>query len=112
MFLPSNDKYLYMGGPLLAGLTVVALSSLAPMALPLGTRGLVLSEAVSIYGGLAVFGGMVLYNTQKTLHHARLAQQGLMNLDPINESIGLELDMINIFIRLVHIMTVRNQKSR
>jgi hypothetical protein len=50
-----------MGGPLLAGVTVVALSSLAPMALPLGMRGLAISEFISLYGGLAVFGGFVLY---------------------------------------------------
>ena len=56
-----TEKYLYMGGPLLAGVTVVALSSLAPMALPLGLRGLAIAESLSIYGGLAVFGGFVLY---------------------------------------------------
>lgn len=58
---PRNDKYLFLGGPLLAGVTVVALSSLAPMALPLGMRGLAAAEAISLYGGLAVFGGFVLY---------------------------------------------------
>lgn len=56
-----NDRYLYLGGPLLAGITVVALSSLAPMVLPMGIRALAISEAVSLYGGLAVFGGFVLY---------------------------------------------------
>lgn len=56
-----NDKYLNWGGPLLAGVTVVALSSLAPLALPLGMRGLAVTEAISLYGGLAVFGGFVLY---------------------------------------------------
>lgn len=56
-----NDKYLNWGGPLLAGVTVVALSSLAPMALPLGMRGLAITESISLYGGLAVFGGFVLY---------------------------------------------------
>lgn len=56
-----NDKYLNMGGPLLAGVTVVALSSLAPMALPLGMRSLAVTEAISLYGGLAVFGGFVLF---------------------------------------------------
>lgn len=56
-----NDKYLYMGGPLLAGITVVALSSLAPMVLPMGMRSLAIAEAISLYGGLAVFSGFVLY---------------------------------------------------
>lgn len=50
-----------MGGPLLAGVTVVALSSLAPMALPLGLRSLAIAESISLYGGLAVFSGFVLY---------------------------------------------------
>ncbi|KAI8990548.1 Bax inhibitor family protein [Trametes punicea] len=107
-----NDKYLYMGGPLLAGVTVVALSSLAPMALPLGLRGLAISEAISLYGGLAVFGGFVLYDTQKILHNARLAEQGRLPRDPVKESIGLELDMINIFIRLVQILASRQQQRK
>jgi len=50
-----------MGGPLLAGVTVVALASLAPMALPIGTRALAITESISLYGGLAVFSGFVLY---------------------------------------------------
>jgi len=120
-----NDKYLYMGGPLLAGVTVVALSSLAPMALPLGMRGLAISEAISLYGGLAVFGGFVLYeyvsshftrgvdglicylftSTQKILYHARMAEAGVITRDPIRESIGLELDMINI-LYVLHLRTL------
>ncbi|KAI0639522.1 Bax inhibitor family protein [Trametes polyzona] len=107
-----NDTYLYMGGPLLAGVTVVALSSLAPMALPLGLRGLAISEAISLYGGLAVFSGFVLYDTQKILHNARLAEQGRIPRDPLKESIALELDMINIFIRLVQILGQRQQNRK
>jgi len=57
-----SDKYLYLGGPLLAGkcsqsslrtfsqlslgVTVVALSSLAPMVLPLGLRSLAFAESI------------------------------------------------------------------
>jgi hypothetical protein len=59
--LNSNDKYLYLGGPLLAGVTVVALSSLAPMIIPMGIRSLMITESISLYGGLAVFGGFVLF---------------------------------------------------
>jgi hypothetical protein len=61
MIVSRNDRYMYLGGPLLAGITVVALSSLAPMVLPMGIRALAISEAISLYGGLAVFGGFVLY---------------------------------------------------
>ncbi|KAH9950913.1 Bax inhibitor family protein [Amylocystis lapponica] len=107
----TNDKYLYMGGPLLAGVTVVALSSLAPMALPLGLRGLAVAEAISLYGGLAVFGGFILFDTQKILHHARMAEQGAIQRDAIRESVGLELDMINIFIRIVQILTMQQRKK-
>ncbi|KAF9486352.1 hypothetical protein BDN70DRAFT_869859 [Pholiota conissans] len=107
-----NDKFLNLGGPLLAGVTVVALSSLAPMILPLGLRSLAVTEAISLYGGLAIFGGFVLYDTQKILKHARMAEAGVMKLDPINESIGLELDMINIFIRLVQILAMQNNKKK
>ncbi|KAH7886003.1 inhibitor of apoptosis-promoting Bax1-domain-containing protein [Phlebopus sp. FC_14] len=107
-----NDKYLYMGGPLLAGVTVVALSSLAPMTLPLGMRGLAIAESVSLYGGLAVFGGFVLYDTQKILQHARMAEMGLVPRDPMKEAISLELDMLNIFIRLVQILAMRSNNRK
>ncbi|KAI0319050.1 inhibitor of apoptosis-promoting Bax1-domain-containing protein [Amylostereum chailletii] len=108
----TNDKYLYMGGPLLAGVTVVALSSLAPMALPLGMRGLAIAESISLYGGFAVFSGMVLYDTQKILAHARAAQVGAVPRDPMREAISLELDMINIFIRIVQILAMQGNKKK
>ncbi|KAL5536016.1 hypothetical protein ACEPAF_4110 [Sanghuangporus sanghuang] len=92
----NNDTYLYMGGPLLAGLTVVALSSLAPLALPLDVRGLAIAEAISLYGGPAVFSGFVLFDTQKILARARAAEAGLVPRDPVREPIALELDFINI----------------
>lgn len=107
-----NDTYLYMGGPLLAGITVVALSSIAPMALPLGTRALAITEFLSLYGGLAVFGGFVLYDTQKILQHARMVEAGRMQADPLRESVSLELDMINIFIRLVQILAMRSNNRK
>lgn len=106
-----NDTFLYLGGPLLGGLCIVALSSLAPMILPLGVRGLAFTESISLYGGLVVFGGMVLYDTQKIRHHAKLSEAGVMKRDPLRESISLELDMINIFIRLVQILA-NNQSNR
>ena len=53
-----TDKYLYLGGPLLAGVAVVAVSGFAPLVLPVtAVRTLMWTERIWLYGGLAVFGG-------------------------------------------------------
>src|SRR5256714_8641072 len=70
-----QEKYLYLGGPLLAGVTIVALSGLAPLVVPAtAARTLMWTESIWLYGGLAVFGGFTLYDVQKILHHARMAE--------------------------------------
>ncbi|RAL07533.1 Bax Inhibitor family protein [Aspergillus homomorphus CBS 101889] len=107
-----QEKYLYLGGPLLAGVTLVALSGFAPLVLPAtATRTLMWSEKIWLYGGLAVFGGFTLYDVQKILHHARLSQRGLVRKDVVNESISLTLDFINIFVRMVQILGMRQNRK-
>lgn len=101
-----QEKYLYLGGPLLAGVAIVALSGLAPMVIPAtAARTLMVTENLWLYGGLAVFGGFTLYDIQKILHHARLAEAGVRKGDVVNESVSLELDFINIFVRMVQIVS-------
>lgn len=108
-----QDKYLYLGAPLLAGVTIVALSGLAPLVLPAtATRTLMWSEKIWLYGGLAVFGGFTLYDVQKVLHHSRMAERGLIRRDVVNESISLELDFINIFIRMVQILAMQRNNRK
>lgn len=108
-----DGQYLYLGGPLLAGVTCVALASLAPMILPAtAVRTLAATEAVSLYGGLAVFGGFILWDTQKVLREAKMVSTGMRPYDPLSSSIGLELDFINIFVRIVQILAVRDQQRR
>jgi len=108
-----TDKYLYLGGPLLAGVALVAVSGFAPLVLPVtAVRTLALTENIWLYGGLAVFGGFTLYDVQKILHHARAAEQGLMQKDAVNESISLELDFLNIFIRMVQILMMQNNRRK
>lgn len=107
-----QEQYMYLGGPLLAGVTIVALSGLAPMVLPAtATRSLLWSERIWLYGGLTVFGGFTLYDVQKVLHHARLSQSGFVKKDVVNESISLELNFINIFIRMVQILSMRQNRK-
>jgi FtsH-binding integral membrane protein len=108
-----QDKYLYLGGPLLAGVAIVAVSGFAPLILPAtAVRTLAFTENIWLYGGLAVFGGFTLYDVQKVLYHARAAEQGLMKRDAVNESISLELDFLNIFIRMVQILMMQQGRRK
>ena len=77
---------------------------------PLPFPRIPLTSTQWLYGGLAVFGGFTLYDVQKVLNHARLAERGLIKRDAVNESISLELDFLNIFIRMVQILGMRQQK--
>lgn len=108
-----QEKYLYIGGPLLAGAAIVAVSGLAPLVIPAtAARTLAFTENIWLYGGLAVFGGFTLYDVQKVLHHARLAERGIIKKDPVNESISLELDFLNIFIRMVQILMMQQNRRK
>ncbi|KAK0661662.1 inhibitor of apoptosis-promoting Bax1-domain-containing protein [Cercophora samala] len=107
-----QDKYLYLGGPLLAGAAIVAVSGFAPLVLPAtAVRTLAVTENLWLWGGLAVFGGFTLYDVQKVLHHARMAERGLIKRDPVNESISLELDFLNIFVRMVQILMMQQRRK-
>lgn len=107
-----TDKYLYLGGPLLAGVAIVAVSGFAPLILPAtAVRTLAVTENLWLYGGLVVFGGFTLYDVQKILHKARLAERGLIKRDPVAESISLELDFINIFVRMVQILGMSQRRK-
>lgn len=108
-----QEKYLYIGGPLLAGAGIVLVSGLAPMIIPAtAARTLAMTENIWLYGGLAVFGGFTLYDVQKVLYHARLAERGVIKRDPVNESISLELDFLNIFIRMVQILMMQQNRKK
>ncbi|KAK5108061.1 hypothetical protein LTR62_008835 [Meristemomyces frigidus] len=108
-----QEKYLYLGGPLLAGVAIVALSGLAPLVLPVtATRTLMFTENLWLYGGLVVFGGFTLYDIQKILNHARMAERGMFRRDTVNESISLELDFINIFVRMVQILAMQQNRRK
>lgn len=108
-----QEKYLYIGGPLLAGAGIVMAAGFAPLLLPAtAVRTLAFTENLWLWGGLAVFGGFTLYDVQKVLYHARLAQQGVIKRDAVNESIALELDFLNIFVRMVQILMMQQNRRK
>jgi len=108
-----QEKYLYLGGRCIADIAIVDISGFAPLVLPAtAVRTLAWTENIWLYGGLAVFGGFTLYDVQKILHHARMAERGLVRKDVVNESVHLELDFLNIFIRFVQILGMRGGNNR
>lgn len=80
-----SDKFLYMGGPLAIGLGFVFAASMASMFLPPVTALGAGLYSVSLYGGLVLFSGFLLYDTQRIVRRAEThpvyaAQQ----FDPVN----------------------------
>jgi len=56
-----------------------------------------------------LFGAFVLYDTQKIIKHAKEFPEE--KFDPINQSLFIYLDSINIFVRIVEIMTIQRSKK-
>lgn len=80
-----SDRFLYMGGPLAIGLGVVFASSVGSMFLPPTTALGAGLYSMALYGGLLLFSGFLLYDTQRMVkkaeHHPQYAVQ---KYDPIN----------------------------
>lgn len=80
-----SDKFLYMGGPLAIGLGVVFASSMASMFLPPTTVLGAGIYSISLYGGLLLFSGFLLYDTQRIVRKAETyPTYGVHPFDPIN----------------------------
>merc|ERR550534_1509737 len=102
-----SDKFLYMGGPLAMGLGIVFCASLGSAFLPPTTAMGAGLYSVAMYGGLILFGAFLLYDTQKIIYKAeRHPQQGYgaPAFDPINASMSIYMDTINIFIRIAQLL--------
>ncbi|KFB47823.1 AGAP009883-PA-like protein [Anopheles sinensis] len=100
-----SDKFLYMGGPLAIGLGVVFASSLASMWLPPTTALGAGIASLSLYGGLLLFSGFLLYDTQKIVKRAEMHPlYAARPFDPVNSAMSIYMDTLNIFIRIVTIL--------
>jgi FtsH-binding integral membrane protein len=69
--------------------------------------------SLALYGGLILFGGFMLYDTQKIIYRAeRHPTYGAAKFDPINNSIGIYADTLNIFIRIAQILAMQNGRRK
>ena len=102
-----SDKFLNMGGPLAMGFGVVFMSSIASMFIPpTSSLGLGLYSVV-MYGGLLLFSAFLLYDTQRIVRSAESVPHpsyAIKPYDPVNASMSIYMDTINIFIRIAMIL--------
>ncbi|XP_055711835.1 growth hormone-inducible transmembrane protein-like [Phlebotomus papatasi] len=100
-----SDKFLYMGGPLAIGLGVVFASSLASIWLPPTTALGAGLASMSLYGGLLLFSGFLLYDTQRIIRRAEThPMYAVQKFDPVNCAMSIYMDTLNIFIRIVSLL--------
>jgi len=101
-----SDQFLYMGGPLAMGLGVVFCASIGSAFLPPTTAMGAGLYSVAMYGGLILFGAFLLYDTQKIIHKAERHPNyyGAAPFDPVNASMSIYMDTINIFIRIAQLL--------
>lgn len=100
-----SDKFLTMGGPLAVGFGVVFASSIGSMFLPPTSAFGAGLYSVAIYGGLVLFSLFLLYDTQKVIKRAETHPiHAIQKYDPINACLGIYIDTLNIFTRLVMIL--------
>lgn len=104
-----SEKFLYMSGPLMMGLGGVAVACLATPFLP--ATGLLGGgmHVIAVYGGVVVFSGFMLYDTQRVIKSAEVTPYHEAH-DPISASVGIYMNTINIFIRMVMILSGNKRK--
>lgn len=104
-----SEKFLNMAGPIAIGLGVVFVSSLGSMFLPPTTAMGASLYSLSLYGGLVLFSMFLLYDTQRIIHqaqyHPKYHDESIKPYDPINNAISIYLDTLNIFIRILTIIS-------
>lgn len=92
-------SYLYLGGFLGAAMMMMCMMSLIGMFIPT-----MRFYAFHLYGGLIIFSGYVIYDTQIIIERAAQGSR-----DFAGHALTLFVDLIQIFVRIVMIL-LRNQK--
>lgn len=110
-----SEKFLTMAGPLAIGFGVVFAASIGTWFLPPTTALGAGMYSIAMYGGLLLFSAMLLYDTQRIIKKAETHPApgyGYPPFDPVNASLSIYMDTINIFIRLAMILGGGGNRKR
>jgi len=101
-----SDQFLSLGMPLCMGLGVIMISSIGRLFMPAHWFvATTVMDNIVLYGGTIVFSGFVLYDTQKIVQLAKFQR----DFDPVNASMHIYLDTINIFRLMLTFMSNRRK---
>eukprot|EP00049_Salpingoeca_infusionum_P004891 m.85096 g.85096 ORF g.85096 m.85096 type:complete len:330 (+) comp12775_c0_seq1:481-1470(+) len=100
-----SDQFLTWAGPLSMGLGAVFVASLGSMFFP----AVPMLHNISLYGGLVLFSGFMLYDSSKLIDHCKTAPEG--QFDPVSNSLNIYMDALNIFIRIATILSGSNRRK-
>ena len=100
-YMAPSEQFLKWGGAL--GMCCGGMFALSLMCMFTNSSALF---NVWLYGGLLLNGALVLYQTQKIIHNAKMQQ----HFDPVNESLSVYIEAINIFQRILIILMGNKKK--
>jgi FtsH-binding integral membrane protein len=98
-----SEIFLYLGGPLASGLSILCWLGLANIFL-----GFEILDLINIYGGLVLFSLYISYDTHIILSRNNLE---LNERNCVFDALNLFLDFINIFIRILSILIKNKENS-
>jgi FtsH-binding integral membrane protein len=97
-----SKQFLTWAAPLSAGLSVIVAASFGSLFFPVTGAAFSALHSVSLYGGLVVFTGLVIVDTQKIIQDAEVMDDKYF--DPINTGLQIYPDTIYIFIKIVEVL--------
>lgn len=95
-------KFLYLGSVLSSVLLYLSMVSFFNIFF-----GSSFAHDVVLYGGLIVYLGFILYDTQAILHEHKMGIR-----DPVLHALTFYVNIIGVFLRLVQILIQREQRAR
>jgi FtsH-binding integral membrane protein len=101
-----SDEFLDMGAPLMGGFGLMVVASLGTMIFPVSVGGAM--HTALLYGGTVLFGGLMVWDTQRIVAKAKTSQV----YDPCNACIGIYMDAINLFIRIAQMLAMSQGGGR
>jgi FtsH-binding integral membrane protein len=90
-----------MAAPLSIGLGLVFSASVGSMFFSPTTKIGLSLYSLSVYGGIVLFSMLLLYDTQRIVQKSETS----LYFDPVNESISIYLNALNIFTRFALILS-------